>query len=104
MARKKMNKLCFIRILYYLTYTDGCTLNIQLKRIYFKGVSKMEFNTPQAIRKIKLSPKSTILINGKNQCKLQAMSFALKYHKIDVIAIMTDIARNVSKKSNCGSI
>ncbi|KGJ86504.1 hypothetical protein [Colwellia psychrerythraea] len=44
----------------------------------------MEFNTPQAIRKIKLSPQSTILINGKNQCKLQAMSFALKYHKVDV--------------------
>ena len=44
----------------------------------------MEFNTPQAIHKIKLSNKSNMLINGKKQCKLQAMSFALNYHKIDV--------------------
>lgn len=60
-------------------------LNVQTKSNYFfKGIMKMEFNTPQAIRKIKLSPKNKILIDGKNQCKLQAMSFALKYHKIDV--------------------
>tara|TARA_B110000467_G_C17811193_1_gene210097 strand:- start:16 stop:201 length:186 start_codon:yes stop_codon:yes gene_type:complete len=44
----------------------------------------MEFNTPQAIRAIKLSSKRKMLINGKNQCKLQAMSFALNYHKVDL--------------------
>ena len=44
----------------------------------------MEFNTPQAIREIKRSEKSKILINGKSQCKLQAMSFALNFHRIDV--------------------
>ena len=44
----------------------------------------MEFNTPQAIREIKLSQKNRVVINGKDQCKLQAMSFALNYHKIDV--------------------
>ncbi|TPH13426.1 hypothetical protein [Litorilituus lipolyticus] len=44
----------------------------------------MEFNTPQAIRKIKLSKQDNLLINGKKQCKLQAMTFALNYHRIDV--------------------
>ncbi len=44
----------------------------------------MEFNTPDAIRKIKSSSKSKMLVNGKKQCKLQAMSFALNFHKIDV--------------------
>lgn len=52
---------------------------------------KMEFNTPQAIRKIKLSPQSKILIDGKNQCKLQAMSFALKYHKVDVTETLGEL-------------
>jgi hypothetical protein len=50
----------------------------------FKGLNEMEFNTPQAIHEIKLSQKSNVLINGKKQCKLQAMSFALNYHKVDV--------------------
>jgi len=45
---------------------------------------KMEFNTPQAIREIKLSKKNNVTINGKRQCKLQAMSFAFNYHKLDV--------------------
>ena len=44
----------------------------------------MEFNTPQAIRKIKSCQKRNLLINGQHQCKLQAMSFALNYHRIDV--------------------
>ena len=44
----------------------------------------MEFNTPQAIHEIKLSNKNNIRINGKKQCKLQAMSFALNYHKLDL--------------------
>jgi len=44
----------------------------------------MEFNTPQAIHEIRLSSKNKVLINGKKQCKLQAMSFALNYHRIDV--------------------
>jgi hypothetical protein len=44
----------------------------------------MEFNTPQAIREIKLSQKSRVVINGKDQCKLQAMSFAFKYHRVDI--------------------
>ena len=51
----------------------------------------MEFNTPQAIHKIKLSSQSKILIDGKNQCKLQAMSFALKYHKVDVTETLGEL-------------
>lgn len=44
----------------------------------------MEFNTPQAIHEIKLSKKRHLLVNGKVQCKLQAMSFALNYHTIEM--------------------
>ncbi|MCJ8320779.1 MAG: hypothetical protein MJK12_14165 [Colwellia sp.] len=44
----------------------------------------MEFNTPQAIHEIKHSKKNRMLVNGKIQCKLQAMSFALNYHRVDV--------------------
>ncbi len=51
----------------------------------------MEFNTPQAIREIKLSPKKRMLINGKKQCKLQAMSFALNYHKVDVTETLDEL-------------
>jgi len=51
----------------------------------------MEFNTPQAIHEIKLSQKSKVLINGKKQCKLQAMSFAMNYHKIDVTETATEL-------------
>jgi len=51
----------------------------------------MEFNTPQAIREIKLSPKSNMLINGKKQCKLQAMSFVLNYHKVDVTETQNEL-------------
>lgn len=51
----------------------------------------MEFSTPQAIRKIKLSQKTNMLIDGKKQCKLQAMSFALNYHKIDVTETLNEL-------------
>ena len=51
----------------------------------------MEFNTPEAIHKIKLSHQRNILINGKRQCKLQAMSFALKYHTVDVTETLGDL-------------
>ncbi len=51
----------------------------------------MEFNTPQAIRQIKRSKKSNLLINGKKQCKLQAMSFALNYHKVEVTETLTEL-------------
>jgi len=44
----------------------------------------MEFDTPKAIHQIKTSQKSNILVDGKEQCKLQAMSYALKYHRLDV--------------------
>ncbi len=44
----------------------------------------MVYSTPEAIREIKKSPRNEILIDGQEQCKLQAMSFALNYHKIDV--------------------
>ncbi|QBG34292.1 hypothetical protein [Litorilituus sediminis] len=44
----------------------------------------MQLNTPKAIREIKHSARNTILINGKKQCKLQAMTFALNYHSVDV--------------------
>ena len=58
---------------------------------YFKGIIEMEFNTPQAIHEIKCSSKRKILINGKKQCKLQAMSFALNYHKIDVTETLSEL-------------
>ena len=45
---------------------------------------KMEFDTPKAIHQIKTSKKTNILVDGKEQCKLQAMSYALKYHRVDV--------------------
>ncbi|NQZ81050.1 MAG: hypothetical protein HRT52_08560 [Colwellia sp.] len=44
----------------------------------------MEFDTPKAIHQIKTSKKTNILVDGKEQCKLQAMSYALKYHRVDV--------------------
>lgn len=44
----------------------------------------MEYGTPQAIRQIKSSSKINIVVDGKEQCKLQAMSYAFKYHTIDV--------------------
>jgi hypothetical protein len=51
----------------------------------------MEFNTPQAIHEIKVSKKNRVLINGKKQCKLQAMSFALNYHKLDVTETLNEL-------------
>ena len=47
----------------------------------------MEFHTSQAIRKIKLSHKKYALVDGKKQCLLQAMSFAINYHTLDVSEI-----------------
>jgi len=44
----------------------------------------MELRTPQAIHKIKLSKKDYALIEGKKSSILQAMSFAINYHKLDV--------------------
>lgn len=44
----------------------------------------MEFDTPKAIHQIKASKRTSILVDGKEQCKLQAMSYALNYHTLDV--------------------
>lgn len=46
----------------------------------------MEYSTPNAIRQIKHHCTKSIHINGQPSCPLQAMSFALKYHKLDVTA------------------
>jgi hypothetical protein len=52
----------------------------------------MEFDTPKAIHQIKTSTRTNILVDGKQQCKLQAMSYALKYHTLDV----TETTENLS--------
>ncbi len=44
----------------------------------------MEFDTPKAIHQIKNTKRTSILVDGKQQCKLQAMSYALNYHTLDV--------------------
>ncbi len=44
----------------------------------------MEFTTPKAMKKIQSSLQAPVLVNGQVQSKLQAMSFALKYHTLDV--------------------
>jgi len=44
----------------------------------------MEFSTPNAIRQIKANTHKEIWVDGQKQCPLQAMSFAFKYHKLDI--------------------
>jgi hypothetical protein len=44
----------------------------------------MEFSTPNAIRQIKANSHKEMWIDGQKQCPLQAMSFAFKYHKLDI--------------------
>lgn len=44
----------------------------------------MELNTPAAIREIKAHKSQSILVDGKSQCPLQAMAFAMNYHKLDI--------------------
>jgi hypothetical protein len=44
----------------------------------------MEFSTPHAIRQIKANAHKEMWIDGQKQCPLQAMSFAFKYHKLDI--------------------
>mgnify|MGYP000474388349 FL=1 len=44
----------------------------------------MEYSTPYAIRQIKSNNHKTMWINGEKQCPLQAMSFAFKYHRLDI--------------------
>jgi len=52
----------------------------------------MEFDTPKAIHQIKISKRTNILVDGKKQCKLQAMSYALKYHTIDVTETSSELS------------
>jgi len=44
----------------------------------------MEFSTPNAIREIKANTHRETWVEGQKQCPLQAMSFAFKYHKLDI--------------------
>jgi len=44
----------------------------------------MELRTPQAIHKIKMSNKDHTLVDGKETSILQAMSFAINYHTLEV--------------------
>lgn len=44
----------------------------------------MEFTTPDAIREIKANTHKDMWVDGHKQCPLQAMSFALRYHKINI--------------------
>ncbi|WDE12556.1 hypothetical protein [Thalassomonas haliotis] len=45
----------------------------------------MELNTPQAVRQIKSCNKDYAVVEGEKQSLLQAMSFALKFHKLNLI-------------------
>ncbi|WDE06090.1 hypothetical protein SG34_003940 [Thalassomonas viridans] len=45
----------------------------------------MELNTPQAVRQIKSCSKDYAVVEGEKQSLLQAMSFALKFHKLNLI-------------------
>lgn len=44
----------------------------------------MELSTPRAIHKIKMSNKDNALVEGKQTSILQAMSFAINYHTLNV--------------------
>ena len=44
----------------------------------------MEFSTPNAIRQIKANAHKEMWVDGQKQCPLQAMSFAFKYHTLDI--------------------
>jgi hypothetical protein len=44
----------------------------------------MEFSTPEAVRKIKKSKKDYAFIDGEKTCILKAMTFAIKYHIVDI--------------------
>lgn len=44
----------------------------------------MEFSTPEAIHKIKVCNKNYAVVEGQRKCLLQAMSFAVNYHKLDI--------------------
>ncbi len=44
----------------------------------------MEFSTPNAIRQIKDNAHKEMWVDGEKLCPLQAMSFAFKYHKINI--------------------
>ncbi|PCI59837.1 MAG: hypothetical protein COB35_10460 [Gammaproteobacteria bacterium] len=44
----------------------------------------MELYTPQAIHKIKSSKQRNIIVDGHKSSHLQAMAFAINYHKLDV--------------------
>jgi hypothetical protein len=44
----------------------------------------MEFSTPNAIRQIKANTHRAMWVDGHKKCPLQAMSFALQYHKLDI--------------------
>jgi hypothetical protein len=44
----------------------------------------MVFSAPKAINHIKASKKRYAIVEGQKQCLLQAMSFAVNYHTVDV--------------------
>lgn len=44
----------------------------------------MEYRTPEAVHQIKISKKNYALVDGQKLSILQAMSFAINYHKLDV--------------------
>lgn len=45
----------------------------------------MELNTPQAVHQIKSCNKDYAVVEGEKKSLLQAMSFALKFHKLNLI-------------------
>ena len=54
----------------------------------------MEYSTPNAIRQIKSHKEKAIIVEGQKTCPLEAMSFALNYHVLDITE--TDAAMMVT--------
>ncbi|MBL4910378.1 MAG: hypothetical protein JKX78_10265 [Alteromonadaceae bacterium] len=45
----------------------------------------MEFSTPDAIRQIRSNRQQKIMIDGHSKCQLEAMTFAINYHRLHII-------------------
>lgn len=44
----------------------------------------MQYRTPQAVHQIKVSKKDYVLVDGHKLSILEAMSFAINYHTLDI--------------------
>jgi len=58
----------------------------------------MEYSTAKAIRQIKMHNDRKVSINGRHSCPLQAMTFAFKYHTINIDESPTELRVTGRKK------